>query len=79
MVAPCWVRARTWSVPRDDLRLEARFPPELVAALYASGHSVDLVNAFDEVMGHAGALVRHPHGSLEGASDPRCDGAALGT
>ncbi len=79
VAAPRWVLARTWGAPRDDLRLEARFPPELVAALDAAGHSVDLVGAFDEVMGHAGALVRHPDGSLEGASDPRCDGAALAT
>jgi gamma-glutamyltranspeptidase len=28
-------------------------------------------------MGHAGALVRHPDGALEGATDPRSDGAAL--
>jgi len=79
VAAPRWVLARTWGAPRDDLRLEARFSPELVAALGAAGHSVDLVDAFDEVMGHAGALVRHPGGGLEGASDPRCDGGALGT
>ena len=79
VAAPRWVLARTWGAPRDDLRLEARFPPELVAALEAAGHELALVDAFDEVMGHAGALVRHPDGSLEGASDPRCDGAATGT
>lgn len=78
VAAPRWVLARTWGAPRDDLRLEARFAPELVAALEAAGHPVVLVGAFDEVMGHAGALVRHPDGGLEGASDPRCDGAALG-
>ena len=27
-------------------------------------------------MGHAGAIVRHPDGRVEGVSDPRCDGAA---
>ncbi len=78
VAAPRWVLARTWGAPRDDLRLEARFAPELVAALEAAGHPVVLVSAFDEVMGHAGTLVRHPDGGLEGASDPRCDGAALG-
>jgi len=78
VAAPRWVLARTWGAPRDDLRLEARFAPELVAALEVAGHPVVLVGAFDEVMGHAGALVRHPDGGLEGASDPRCDGAALG-
>ncbi len=78
VAAPRWVLARTWGAPRDDLRLEARFAPELVAALEAAGHSVALVGAFDEVMGHAGALVHHPDGGLEGASDPRSDGAAIG-
>jgi gamma-glutamyltranspeptidase/glutathione hydrolase len=29
-------------------------------------------------MGHAGAIVRRPDGVLEGATDPRSDGAALG-
>ena len=78
IAAPRWVLARTWGAPRDDLRLESRFAPELVAALEAAGHEVALVGTFDEVMGHAGALARHADGSLEGASDPRCDGAALG-
>ncbi len=78
VAAPRWVLARTWGAPRDDLRLEARFAPELVAALEAAGHSVALVGAFDEVMGHAGALVHHSDGGLEGASDPRSDGAAIG-
>jgi len=27
------------------------------------------------MMGHACAIVRHPDGTLEGASDPRSDGA----
>ena len=26
------------------------------------------------MMGHAGALVRHPHGVIEGAADPRSGG-----
>jgi gamma-glutamyltranspeptidase/glutathione hydrolase len=29
-------------------------------------------------MGHAGAVVRHSNGLLEGANDPRSDGAAMG-
>ena len=28
-------------------------------------------------MGHAGAIVRHKDQLVEGASDPRCDGAAV--
>jgi gamma-glutamyltranspeptidase/glutathione hydrolase len=33
-----------------------------------------LPEAFSDTMGHAGALVRHPNGVIEGAADPRSDG-----
>jgi gamma-glutamyltranspeptidase/glutathione hydrolase len=42
--------------------------------LRSAGHDVETVAAFDEMMGHAGAVVRHPDGRLEGATDPRSDG-----
>ena len=47
-----------------------------VAALRAVGHEVEYCRAYDETMGHAGAIVRHPNGTLEGGGDPRSDGAA---
>jgi gamma-glutamyltranspeptidase/glutathione hydrolase len=34
---------------------------------------------FDEGAGHAGLIVRHPDGRLEGAADPRSDGSAAFT
>ena len=46
--------------------------------LKAAGHDVEVIGDFDEVMGHAGAIVRHPDGLMEGACDPRSDGAACG-
>ena len=78
IAAPRWVLARTWGAPRDDLRLEGRFSENLVAALRAAGHEVAVIADFDDQVGHAGAVVRHPGGLLEGASDPRSDGAAAG-
>ena len=33
---------------------------------------------FEETLGHAGALVRHPNGALEGGFDPRGDGCVAG-
>ena len=74
--APRWVLGRTWGQQRTNLRLESRFAPELIAALAEAGHEVELVGDFDQVMGHAGALVWHPDGLIEGAADPRSDGAA---
>jgi gamma-glutamyltranspeptidase/glutathione hydrolase len=64
--------------PNTDVKLEARFSPELAAELEALGHSVERVGAFDSVMGHAGALVRRADGLIEGAADPRADGIAAG-
>ena len=56
------------------LRIESHFPEAVIAALRAAGHDLEVVGPFDEIMGHAGALVRHPSGVIEGAADPRGDG-----
>jgi gamma-glutamyltranspeptidase/glutathione hydrolase len=37
-----------------------------------------LPEAFSDTMGHAGALVRHASGVIEGAADPRIDGVVAG-
>ena len=77
--APRWLLGRTWGDVSTTLKLENRFDSSLVAALKAAGHQVEqLDEAFSDTMGHAGALVRHPDGVIEGASDPRSDGAAAG-
>ena len=72
--APRWLLGRTWGEESTTLKLESRFDPSVVEALRAAGHDVEVVGAFDEVMGHAGALVHHPEGVIEGAADPRSDG-----
>ena len=72
--APRWLLGRTWGAETTDLRIENRFDPAVIDALRAAGHDVTEIGPFEEVMGHAGALVRHPDGLLEGATDPRSDG-----
>ena len=76
--APRWLLGRTWGESRAALRIESRFPDALVSQLAAAGHPVELVTAFDQSMGHAGAIVHNPASGFEGASDPRSDGAAIG-
>jgi gamma-glutamyltranspeptidase/glutathione hydrolase len=76
--APRWLLGRTWGNSQSNLRLESRFDPAVIDAMRAAGHDIDLVGDFDEVMGHAGAVVRQPDGAILGASDPRCDGSAAG-
>lgn len=75
--APRWVLGRTWGDHSDNLKMESRFDPGLIAALRQRGHDIALLADYDETVGHAGAIVRHPDGHMEGASDPRSDGAAV--
>jgi gamma-glutamyltranspeptidase/glutathione hydrolase len=74
ITAPRWLLGRTWGEQSVTLKLEDRFDPALVGALRAAGHDVEILPAFTATMGHAGAIVRHPDGLLEGATDPRSDG-----
>ena len=78
ITAPRWLLGKTWGQESVTLKLESRFDPRLVEALIAAGHDVEMLPAFTSTMGHAGAVVHHADGVLEGASDPRSDGAALG-
>jgi gamma-glutamyltranspeptidase len=73
--APRWLLGRAWGAASDTLKLEARFGQPLVDELTRRGHMVEIVDDYDELMGHAGAAVRNHDGALAGAADPRCDGA----
>lgn len=72
---PRWLLGRTWGQSSDSLKLESRFDPAVVAQLRAMGHEVETIGAWDEGVGHAGMLRRHPNGVLEGGYDPRSNGA----
>lgn len=77
ITAPRWLLGRTWGDEATSLRLESRFDPDLITALRAAGHAVQTMEEFSDLAGHAGAVVTHPSGGFEAASDPRSDGAAL--
>jgi gamma-glutamyltranspeptidase/glutathione hydrolase len=78
VTAPRWLLGKTWGENSVTLKLESRFPSDLIEALREAGHDVEVVAPFTGIMGHAGAIVRHANGMLEGATDPRSDGAAAG-
>jgi oxamate amidohydrolase len=76
---PRWILGRTWGSTITNLRLESRFPEETVERLRRAGHDVSVLpDAYNDVLGHAGAVVLHPNGTLEGVHDPRSDGGAAG-
>ncbi|RIJ33002.1 gamma-glutamyltransferase family protein [Henriciella mobilis] len=73
--APRWLLGRTWGEQSVSLKLENRFPARLIEQLKEAGHDVEVLGSFETVMGHAGAVCRHADGLIEGATDPRSDGA----
>lgn len=76
--APRWLLGRTWGQSSDSLKLEGRFAADTLQQLRELGHEVEALEDFSEAVGHAGAIVRHTNGMLEGASDPRSNGSAAG-
>jgi gamma-glutamyltranspeptidase/glutathione hydrolase len=78
VAAPRWLLGRTWGAMSTTLKLESRFDPAVIEGLRARGHDVEVVAPLTDMMGHAGALSLRPDGFIEGASDPRSDGAAMG-
>ncbi len=77
--APRWLLGKTWGTTTTTLKLESRFDPALVAALRRAGHDVEHYDRpYDDMLGHAGIVVRHPRGHVEAAHDPRSDGGAAG-
>jgi oxamate amidohydrolase len=76
---PRWIAGRTWGSANASLMLEGRFDGHLIDRLSTAGHDViPLSEPYAGIMGHAGAVVLHPNGMLEGAHDPRADGGAAG-
>jgi len=75
VTAPRWLLGRTWGEESTSLKIEDGLDHDLLARLRDAGHDVEVTERFAQIMGHAGAIVRHPDGTLEGASDPRSDGA----
>ena len=74
VAAPRWVFGRTWGEQSETLKLESRFSDEVFAELVSRGHRVERLAGYDETVGHAGAIIRSPDGTLEGGADPRSDG-----
>jgi gamma-glutamyltranspeptidase/glutathione hydrolase len=72
---PRWLLGRTWGMASDSLKLESRFPDSTFEALRRMGHEVERLDEWDESVGHAGVLLRHPDGLLVGGFDPRSNGA----
>ncbi len=76
--APRWLFGRAWGDHSTSLKLEDSFSPEVFDTLRRLGHETESVPAPSSLMGHAGVVVLHPDGLMEGAADERGDGCAAG-
>ncbi|MDX6807183.1 gamma-glutamyltransferase family protein [Terrihabitans rhizophilus] len=79
ITAPRWRLGRAWGDAETSLKMEPRFEGELLDEMLRRGHEVDMLDEpFSSETGHAGMIVWHPDGRIEGMHDPRADGGALG-
>lgn len=78
ITAPRWFLGSNWGAPKTTLNLECRFEESLVERLQAAGHQIEMVRAYDELMGHAGMVSIDRNGVIRAATDPRADGACAG-
>jgi oxamate amidohydrolase len=76
---PRWVLGRTWGSAVTTLRVENGIDGNVIDRLLGAGHDVDVLpERHSDVMGHAGAVIIHQDGTLEGGHDPRADGGSAG-
>lgn len=74
VAAPRWPLGRTWGESSDTLKIEIRLSPATTDILRRYGHDVEIYSPYDDIMGHAGAIIRRRNGMLEGGSDPHSNG-----
>ena len=77
--APRWLFGRAACEAHARLHMETGFAEGLIDRLREAGHDVELLpHSHSDVMGHAGAVLLHPDGTMEAAHDPRAEGGAAG-
>ncbi len=72
-----WLLGRTWGDESHNLKIEQDLAEIVQSELTAKGHDIALVDSCNELMGHAGAVVKRPDNTVTAATDPRSDGNAL--
>ncbi len=78
--APRWLLGRTWGSTITNLRhgIPLRRQSDRPLDGGRPRHRRSSMRPYSDTMGHAGAVILHPDGTLEGGHDPRADGGAAG-
>lgn len=74
-----WLLGRTWGDQSHNLKVERDLAESGGDELLKRGHDMVVVEACNELMGHAGAIVHHPDGHTDASTDPRSDGKCFAT
>lgn len=72
-----WLLGRTWGDQSHNLKVERDLAEYVGDELVQRGHDMVIVDACNELMGHAGAVVLGSDGNTIAATDPRSDGKAF--
>lgn len=72
-----WLLGRTWGDESNNLKIEADIAQTVGQGLKDRGHDIAVVEACNELMGHAGAIVQFDDGITIASTDPRSDGKAF--
>ncbi|MBO4368495.1 MAG: gamma-glutamyltransferase [Desulfovibrio sp.] len=76
---PRWLYGSAFGERSNSIKIEKRFGARVGSLLEEHGYPVHFVDAFHEMMGHAGAILVHQDtGVRQGGTDPRSDGLATG-
>ena len=79
IAAPRWLYGRTWGAESNSLKLESRIEQSVADDLKKRGQPIEILDAYTDVMGHAGAIfINQKTGIISAATDPRSDGLAAG-
>jgi gamma-glutamyltranspeptidase len=73
---PRWLVGGTQRYGGPGIVAEGRVPAEVVERMVAAAFEVQMLDDWDEQVGHAQMAARAPDGSLSAAFDPRADGSA---
>lgn len=76
--APRWLLGRTRGESATNLKVESQLSSALVEKLRQAEHDVEVIEAYDDRMGHAEMVSIAPSGVISAANDPGSDGSCAG-
>jgi len=78
VTAPRWLLGRKCEESATNLKVESHFSSVLVERLRQAERDVEVIEAYEDRMGHPVMVSIAPSGVISAATDPRSDGSCAG-